>query len=154
MPEISEHLSIRAACHSDYAIKHGIDNTPDQDAIDHMRLLAANIYEPLCQRLGKIITINSFFRSKALNAAIGGSKISQHCLGMAIDLDCLTGNKAIFNCIRDHFDFDQLIAEFPDREGDPAWVHVSYRPAGNRKMVMRSDKIKGRTIYTNVKILT
>ena len=44
-----------------------------------MKLLAEKVFEPLREWVGGPIKVNSFFRSEALNEAIGGSATSQHC---------------------------------------------------------------------------
>lgn len=62
--------------------------------------------------------------------------------GEAIDIDCDTfghgTNLKVFNFIREHLPFDQLIAEYPDKEGNPSWVHVSLvkDPKKNRRQVL------------------
>ncbi len=80
---------------------------------------------------GKPITVNSGYRCPELNAAVKGSKTSQHMSGQAADID--TGdrqqNKLLFEHIRKNLPFDQLIDE-----SNFAWVHVSYRADGNNRM--------------------
>lgn len=106
-----------------------------------MKLVAENCFEPLRKWWGKPIGISSFYRSTALNKAIGGSSTSQHCKGQAIDIDAdmyhngIT-NKMIFDWFLKRGDFDQLIWEYGD-ELNPAWVHVSYVKRGNRHEVIR-----------------
>jgi zinc D-Ala-D-Ala carboxypeptidase len=86
-----------------------------------------------------------------MNKAIAGAASnSQHCKGEALDLDNdaveYPTNKDIFNYIKNHLDFDQLIWEFGDNQ-NPAWVHVSYNKDKNRKQVLRALKVNGKTIY-------
>jgi hypothetical protein len=99
------------------------------------------------------MTFNSFYRSPKLNTAIGGSATSQHVRGEAIDLDSKDNafNKDIFDYIVKNLDFDQVIAECPDKEGKPSWVHVSYKKTGNRKQVLKAVKVKGKTTYVPYK---
>jgi len=115
-----------------------------------MCLLAQEVFEPLRMWVGGPIKINSFFRSPELNKAIGGSTKSQHCHGQAIDIDD-TFNRAtnaeMYEFIKEHLDFDQMIWEFGD-EDNPDWVHVSYvSEAKNRNRCLQAYKENGRTKY-------
>ena len=84
---ISKHISYKEGVYSNTATRRGIDNTPNNEQLDNMNLIADNIFEPLRQYVGGPIKINSFFRSPELNTAIGGSGKSQHCKGQALDID-------------------------------------------------------------------
>ena len=70
---ISEHISEKEATKSVTALRLGIDNTPDGDTLNNMKLVAEKIFEPLREWVGGPIKINSFYRSPALNEAIGGA---------------------------------------------------------------------------------
>lgn len=77
--------------------------------------------------------------------------ISGNCKGQAIDIDAdIFGkitNHEIFFYVKDNLEYDQLIAEFYD-DGNPAWVHVSYKTVGNnRKSTLIATKVKGKTEY-------
>jgi hypothetical protein len=114
-------------------------------------LLAEKIFEPIREFVGAPVYISSFYRSKSLNSAVGGSLSSQHCRMEAMDIDMDgtdTTNKEIFDFIKDNLDFDQLINEFPVN-GNPSWVHVSYNTKGaQRKQILKASKINGKTVYT------
>ena len=84
---ISKHISDREGVYSTTATRRGLDNTPDAEQLDNMKLLAEKVFEPLREWVGGPIRINSFFRGKALNKAIGGATSSQHCKGQAVDID-------------------------------------------------------------------
>ena len=88
---ISEHISEKEATKSVTALRLGIDNTPNGDSLSNMKLVAEKVFEPLRDWVGGPIKINSFYRSTALNEAIGGSGRSQHCQGRALDLDDIYG---------------------------------------------------------------
>jgi len=147
---ISKHISDKEGIYSNTAIRRGIDNTPNEEQLSNMRLIADRIFEPLRVYVNGPIKINSFFRSPKLNKAIGGSSKSQHCHGQAIDLDDTFGemtNAEMYEFIKTHMDFDQLIWEFGD-SNNPAWVHVSYvSPEENRNRCLNAYKEKGRTKY-------
>ena len=125
---ISEHISYKEGVYSRTATRLNIDNNPDDRQILNMCLIADEVFEPLRMWVGGPIKINSFFRSPELNTAIGGSTKSQHCQGQAIDLDDTFGratNAEMYEFIKKHLDFDQMIWEFGD-DDNPDWVHVSY----------------------------
>ena len=66
--------------------KTGISNIPHENDIDQLRILCRDILEPLRDKIGKPIIIDSAFRSAAVNRAVGGVSNSQHILGQAADI--------------------------------------------------------------------
>ena len=147
---ISEHISYKEGVYSRTATRLDIDNEPNNEQMDNMCLLAQEVFEPLRMWVGGPIKINSFFRSPKLNKAIGGSTKSQHCHGQAIDIDDTFGratNAEMFDFIKEHLDFDQMIWEFGD-EDNPDWVHVSYVSENkNRNRCLQAYKENGKTKY-------
>ena len=153
MDNISKHISYREATRSNTALRRGIENIPDVEQIENMKLIAKKVFEPLREWVGGPIKINSFYRSPELNVAVGGSKTSQHCKGLAMDIDDTFGgrftnlNAEMFKYIRYHLDYDQLIWEFGD-DKNPAWVHVSYvSEDANRRRCLLAYKDNGKTKY-------
>ncbi len=140
MDKISDNITLAEATKSQYAIQHKIDNNPDVETTNRMRLLALKIFEPVRFAFNTPIYISSFFRSVKLNKALKGAKNSQHVKGEAMDIDAdmLGGctNAEIFKFIKDNLVYDQLIWEKGTDE-NPAWVHVSYKETGNRKQTLR-----------------
>jgi len=147
---ISGHISYKEAVYSRTAIRLNINNEPNDQQMDNMSLVAEEVFEPLRMWVGGPIKINSFFRSPELNKAIGGSTKSQHCHGQAIDLDDTFGratNAEMFEFIKKHLNFDQMIWEFGD-DDNPNWVHVSYVSEDkNRNRCLKAYKEKGKTKY-------
>ena len=147
---ISKHISDKEAVYSNTAIRRGIENKPNKEQLENMVKIAENIFEPLRSYVGGPIKINSFFRCPELNTAIGGSSKSQHCKGQAIDIDDSYGrctNAEMFEFIKEHLDFDQLIWEFGNEE-NPAWVHVSYvSEEVNRNRCLLAYKENKKTKY-------
>ena len=147
---ISKHISDREGVYSITATRRGIDNTPSEEHLENMKLLAEKIFEPLRKWVGGPIRINSFYRGTELNKAIGGSSKSQHCKGQAMDIDdtgCHKTNAEMYAWIKDNVDFDQMIWEFGDDE-NPNWVHVSYvSPEENRNRCLKAYKESGKTKY-------
>jgi len=147
---ISEHVSKIEGTKSITAIRLGIDNTPGEEEMKNMKLIAQKIFEPLRKYVGGPIKINSFYRCPALNKAIGGSKKSQHCQGRAMDIDDtfdVMSNSTMFNWIQDNLSYDQIIWEFGD-EYNPDWVHVSYvDEKSNRNRALQAYRENGKTKY-------
>ena len=150
---ISEHISYKEGTYSNTAIRRGINNTPDDEQLANMELIAEKIFEPLRAHVGGPIKINSFFRSPELNKAIGGSSKSQHCKGQAMDIDDTFGkmtNAEMYYWIKDNLDFDQMIWEFGD-DDNPNWVHVSYvSDVSNRNRCLKAYKEEGKTKYIEI----
>ena len=147
---ISKHISYKEGVYSNTATRIGINNTPDDEQLKNMELVAEEVFEPLREYVDGPIKINSFFRCPELNTAIGGSNKSQHCKGQAMDIDDTYGkmtNAEMYHWIKDNLDFDQMIWEFGD-EDNPAWVHVSYvSPEKNRNRCLLAYKENKKTKY-------
>ena len=150
MENISKHISYKEATRSNTALRRGIENIPDVEELENMKLIAEKVFEPLRKWVGGPIKINSFYRSPELNVAIGGSKKSQHCHGQAIDIDDTYGhrsNASMFHHLRYSLDYDQIIWEFGD-DKNPAWVHVSHvSEEKNRHRCLQAYKENGKTKY-------
>ena len=142
---------MKEATRSATALRLGLDNTPTEEHLDNMKLLASKIFAPLRSWVGGPIRINSFYRGPELNKAIGGSTKSQHMIGQAVDIDDTYGyktNAEMFNYIRGNLDFDQMIWEFGDNK-NPDWVHVSYvNPGENRNKCLVAYRQDGKTRYS------
>ena len=147
---ISEHISYKEGTYSVTATRLGVDNTPDNEQLSNMELVAEKVFEPLRKWVGGPIKINSFFRGLPLNTAIGGSKKSQHMKGQAMDIDDNYGhatNAEMYHWIKENLDFDQMIWEFGD-DDNPDWVHVSYvSEEENRNRCLTAYRKDGRTQY-------
>lgn len=147
---ISKHISYNEAVRSNTAKRKGIRNNPTPEVLKNMKRLAEAVFEPIRNHFNVPIRINSFYRSKVLNKAIGGSKTSQHCKGQAIDIDDTYGgfkNMDVVYWVKDNLNFDQMIIEYPIK-GAPQWVHISYvSEFQNRKRILVAKRVKGRTQY-------
>ena len=148
---LSKNLSLREVTKSRTAVRLGIDNTPDDWTIENLRAIAENIFQPLRNAFGTPIYVSSGYRSEELNAAIGGSKRSQHIQGRALDLDADVfggcSNGEIFRFILNNLTFDQLIWEFGDQD-NPDWLHVSYvRDGLNRGRCLKACRDDRGKVY-------
>jgi len=153
--KLSEHLDLSEVIRSESAKRKGITNMPTEAHIANFKLLAEKVFQPIREHFRCPIHISSGYRSKELNAAIGGSLTSQHCSGEAIDID-MDGtpngvtNRMVFDYIKDNLEFDQLIYEFGD-SNNPDWVHVSYESSGKqRKQVLKAVRAGGKTQYVAI----
>jgi hypothetical protein len=147
MENISPHITYAEATKSQTAVRLGIKNEPGEKALAAMRLVALNCFEPIREHFAVPLVVSSFYRSPRLNGEVPGSaKASQHTLGEAIDIDGGELNAAIFEFIRLHVPFDQLIWEFGD-DRNPAWCHVSYRLNRLRGSILRARLVKKKPVY-------
>jgi hypothetical protein len=125
---LSTHFSLSELTKSSTATRKGIDNTPDDTAMENLIVLCSEILEPVREHYGIPFVPNSGFRGLELNRAIGSSDGSQHVTGNAVDFEVPgIDNKEVALWVKENCDFDQLILEFY-KEGVPAsgWVHCSY----------------------------
>ncbi|MGZ8220316.1 MAG: D-Ala-D-Ala carboxypeptidase family metallohydrolase [Methylobacter sp.] len=140
---------------SNTAMRLGIKNEPDSDELEQNILNTALFLQRLRDKLQAVekeplkIRVYSCYRSPELNRAVGGSKSSAHMKGLAADIvadDWTPMQLATF--IRAHFEFDQLILEFPDKNGG-GWVHVGIPTLTepSRHAVLTAKKINGETVY-------
>lgn len=150
--KISEHLDLSEVTRSETAKRKGVSNEPTPEHLENFKKLAEHVFEPIRKHFGVPIHISSGYRSKALNAAVGGSATSQHCKGEAIDID-MDGssngvtNKMVFDYIKANIKFDQMIWEF-GTDNAPDWVHVSYDSDGKQRgQILKAIKSNGATKY-------
>jgi len=109
----------------------GLKNIPTADDIERLRLLVTNVLDPIREIYGKPIKVNSGYRSEAVNAKVKGSATSQHKIGEAADITC-PDNKKLFQIIKQHTTFDQLI-----NEQNLRWIHVSFtKRKPNRRQII------------------
>lgn len=129
MEKISEHITYDEAIKSPTAIRHGIDNIPNEAIIIKMRIVAQECFEPLRKWYNKPIKIDSFYRGLELNTILKGAANSQHMFGEAIDMFAgnKEENKKIFDWCKANLIFDQLIWEYGGE-----WVHISFKAGMNR----------------------
>ena len=117
---LSPNFTFDELIHSDLAVRKGINNDPSSDVVDNLRRLA-NLLEQVRKCLGKPISINSGFRSKQLNDAVGSKDTSQHMIGCAADIRVsgMTPDQVVKAIINSEIQYDQLIREFD------SWTHIS-----------------------------
>lgn len=121
---LSNNFTLEEATFSETAVRLGINNQPSPEQLENMKIAAEGM-EKIRSLLGKPIRVNSWLRLPEVNVAVGGSKISSHMDGWAIDFTCAgfgdpyTVAKALKES---DIQVDQCIHEFG------RWVHVSFAP--------------------------
>jgi len=119
---LSEHFTLDEATHSDTAIRMGIPNQPSTLQLENMKVAAQKL-EQLRAVTGPL-NINSWLRLPDVNVAVGGSKVSSHMDGWAIDVSSskLTPIQLCHEVEKAGIKFDQMIHEFG------RWMHISFAP--------------------------
>src|SRR5258706_10276522 len=131
--QLSNNFSLAQLCTSETAIRKGIPNEANPEQIANLTDLAATLEE--VRRLVGPIHINSAFRSRELNAAIGGSPSSAHLDGYAADIVCPSFGTPLEVCkaiAASGIEYDQLIYEYK------SWCHISIAPT-MRKMLLTKN---------------
>jgi putative chitinase len=115
---LTEHFTLDELTHTDH---REFDNTPNESELANLKRLAAFLEDIKKVLGGKPIMVNSAFRSKAVNDAVGSKDTSQHRLGCAADIrvPAMTPDQVVRAVIASGLGYDQIIREF-DR-----WTHIS-----------------------------
>lgn len=118
MTQLSKHFTLAELTHTDHRT---LDNTPNESELANLQRLAEFLEQVKVALGGKPVTVNSAFRSKQVNDAVGSKDTSQHRLGCAADIRVpgMTPDEVVKAIITAGLPYDQLIREF-DR-----WTHIS-----------------------------
>lgn len=147
------YFTIEELSKSDTAKRCGIDNTPNMAIRTNLTALIENVLDPLRKIWGMPIIVTSGYRCEKLNKVVRGATNSQHVKGQAADIrtvsDSRQDNAKLLKCLlRSGIEFDQVINEFPDAQGRPDWIHISWAGKGrNRKHKLTAIKRNGKTVY-------
>lgn len=108
---------------------HNVPNNPSLHERENLTKLCVNVLQPLRDYMGSSITINSGYRNPIVNQLVKGANNSDHLFGYAADITVGTkaGNKKMYDWIKVHCKFKQLINEY-----NFSWVHVSYNDRNNK----------------------
>jgi uncharacterized protein YcbK (DUF882 family) len=133
---MTPHFTLDELTHTDH---RELDNTPNESEIANIQRLAEFLEQVKEVLGGKPIMVNSAFRSKAVNDAVGSKDTSQHRIGCAADIrvPSMTPDQVVRAIIASGIGYDQIIREF-DR-----WTHVSIPntpEAKPRKQALIIDK--------------
>lgn len=147
--KLTNNFSLEELTKSETALRRGLDNTPTVEVVENLKLLAEQVLQPVREHFAKGVKVNSGYRAPEVNAAVGGSKTSDHCMGMAADIE-IPGvpNAELAQWIEANLPYTQLILEFyTPGIPDSGWVHVSYDPANLKKQSLTAVKREGKTVY-------
>jgi len=139
---LTEHFTLEELTHTDH---REFENTPNEQELENLKRLAAFLETVKAVLGGKPIMVNSAFRSKQVNDAVGSKDTSQHRVGCAADLRVpgMTPDEVVKAVMASDLGYDQVIREF-DR-----WTHISVpNHAGDapRKQALIIDK-QGTRVY-------
>jgi hypothetical protein len=118
--KLTENFSLQEMTVSEIGERKGLDNTPNATEIANL-VRVAGLLEQVRKLINKPIIINSAFRSKAVNDAVGSKDTSQHRIGCAADIrvPSMTPREVVEACIKANIGYDQIIEEFG------SWTHIS-----------------------------
>ena len=133
---LSEHFTLEELTHTDH---RELENIPNETELTNLKRLAEFLETVKGVLGGKPIMVNSAFRSKMVNDAVGSKDTSQHRVGCAADIrvPSMTPDEVVKAIIASGIGYDQIIREF-DR-----WTHISVPndPNGTpRKQALIIDK--------------
>ena len=136
MTQLTEHFTLEELTHTDH---RELENNPNETELANIQRLAEFLEGVKTVLGGKPIMVNSAFRSKAVNDAVGSKDTSQHRIGCAADIrvPSMTPDEVVRAVIASDLPYDQVIREF-DR-----WTHISItNQAGGvpRKQALIIDK--------------
>ena len=109
------------------------DNTPPPEVVETLRDTAARMEEVRRLLGGRVVSVSSGYRCRALNRAVGGAATSAHLIGRAVDFNCYGFGDPLAVCralAEANIGFDQLIEE-------GTWCHISFDPRMRRQVLTR-----------------
>lgn len=118
---LSKNFTLAELTVSEIAARRGFDNTPNEDELANLKRLAVFLEEVRVVLGNKPILVNSAFRSKQVNDAVGSKDSSQHRVGCAADIRVsgMTPDEVVKTVIASNIGYDQIIREFD------SWTHIS-----------------------------
>ena len=146
---LTKNFTLEELTKSETALRFDLDNEPNDEQLANLVALCECVLQPVRDHFGKGVKVNSGLRTPEVNAKVGGSKTSDHCKGMAADIEIPgVANAELAKWIVDNLEFRQVILEFyTPGIPDSGWVHVSYNSGDNKKQVLTATKQNGKTVY-------
>ena len=140
---LSPHFTIAELIYSQTASARQINNAVPEALLGNLKILAEGL-EQVRALLNAPLHINSGYRCKALNEAVGGSPTSAHMEGFAADFTCAqfgTPLEIVREIEQSGIKFDQCIAE-------GKWVHISFDPQLRQRLLTAHFDASGKATYT------
>ena len=124
---MTPHFSLAELTHTDH---RSLDNTPNAVELTNLKRLAEFLEIVKTTLGGKPVMINSAFRSKAVNDAVGSKDTSQHRQGLACDFRVpgMTSDAVVRALLK--LPYDQIIREYD------AWTHISIADKPRRQALI------------------
>lgn len=137
---LSKNFTLEEFEASPTATRLHIDNKVyDPSVLANIRNLVEHLLQPLRDRWGKALVINSGYRCYILNRAVGGVVTSQHLRGQASDIKA-SNPYAFAKFVKDSgLKFDQMILY-------PTFVHLSFDKNCNRMNILYNKSYKGKKL--------
>lgn len=146
MTQLTQHFTLEEMTFSDAAMRHGLDNTPNEEITENLKRLCTQILEPIRDITHKPVHVNSGYRSSVVNSLVGSKATSQHVQGCAADIKVpgVSPDILIKAIIGAGLPYDQVIREFD------SWCHVSVPndPNGKPRRQALIIDTKGTRPYT------
>ena len=126
-----KYFKLTELTHSITAKAHAIDNTPTAEAVPLMVELIDKVLDPIRERWGVPLYVNSGYRCPELNKLVGGAPNSYHLRGMAADITsrCPFHNAALFAEIRILHQQGLLPLTECYMQKQGLYIHVAYDPS-------------------------
>ena len=125
--KLTENFSLEELTVSEIAVRKGLDNTPNATEVSNL-VRTALLLEQVRALVKKPVIVNSAFRSKPVNDAVGSKDTSQHRIGCAADIRVpgMTPKEVVEAIMKSDIPYDQLIREFD------SWTHISVTDSAAR----------------------
>ena len=124
---LSKNFTLNELTYSSTAIANKVSNTPGRLELENLKKLCNEILQPIRDRYGNSIYVNSGYRNPKVNRLVGGSSSSQHIKGEAADITVGSkeGNKKLFDMIVQMIENKEITVGQLIDESDYKWIHIS-----------------------------
>jgi hypothetical protein len=143
--QMTEHFTLEELTRSATALRLGLDNTLPAQLYRNAEKVAEALERIRAYCGGKPVRVTSCYRSKFVNAAVGGSMTSAHCAAMAADFEVIgVPHIEVCQAMPEIVpEFDQCIYEF----GPTGWVHLGLAQKAPRNQLLTAVRVHGKTVY-------
>lgn len=133
--KITNNFTLEELTRSDTAKAKGIENIPNEEQKECLRVLCVRLLQPLRELYGEAFNVNSGFRNQEVNKLVGGVASSQHTKGQAADIRVKDPRNLLRVLLGSGLIFDQAILY-------PTFLHLSYNTANNRRQVLYAKGVQ------------
>jgi zinc D-Ala-D-Ala carboxypeptidase len=146
---LTKNFTFEEMTKSETALRFIMGNHPGDTELQNLIILCEEVLQPIRNHYNRGVKVNSGYRHPLVNAKVGGSPRSDHCKGMAADIEIPgIANADLAQFIMDNLNYTQVILEFyTPGIPDSGWVHVSYNAYDLKKQVLTARVKDGKTEY-------